>query len=621
MFAKKWRENDSKIPHERMYGFLQNLIYSVKKLKQYQPVLLWMTAVSSISLAIYTLVGIYLPKMVIDLLEKQVLVQRLIIVIIVLGFLLIITNLLNIWSKRQFEWRFSNFVIHLNKERMIKMIQTDYENLENPIFLDVAKRAERATYREMGFYELYTKAYDFLVEFVLVVFTAVAIIFLNPLIIPALGIMSYGTYKILDYTMGEDKVKHNDVLASTFRKIRYLDHVARDYDYAKDIRFFSMSNWMEGILKKLNKEYILNFKQHHDRWIACDVKMNIIVFFQSIILYVWLVYMVIQKNMSISNFVLYVGMVNAFSKSLTSLFWSISFLSKDCMEINDYRTFMEWPQNKVDVQKGEGTITNVNLDFYEFCFEHVSFCYPGNEEYVLKDINLTLTSGMKMAIVGINGVGKTTFTKLLMKLYEPTNGRILLNGIDLKKYDRESYCKIFSPVFQNVEYFAAPLWSNVSFQKEKITNRKLVEDSLRRSGLGDKTNQLKFGIDTQMLKIFTEEGVDFSGGEKQRLAMARALYKNASVIILDEPTAALDALAEDRMYQEFDQLVQHKTTIFISHRLSSTRFCDVIALFQNGKVIEYGTHEELMKLSGEYAHMYQVQAQYYQKEGDTYETA
>lgn len=279
--------------------------------------------------------------------------------------------------------------------------------------------------------------------------------------------------------------------------------------------------------------------------------------------------------------------------------------------INDYRNFIEWKEDSQSAGEKDGHITGIDLDEFEFQFENVSFKYPGHDNYVLKNINLTIKNGMKLAVVGVNGAGKTTFIKLIMKLYEPTEGRILLNGVDIKEYNRQEYFKLFSPVFQNVECFAMPIYQNVSFADEENTDMDKVNAVLEQSGLKAKIDTYESGIHTNLLKIFDKKGIDLSGGEKQRLAMARALYKDGKVVILDEPTAALDALAEDRMYREFEDMIQNKTAIFISHRLGSTRFCDKIAMFEDGSVVEEGTHDELMKKDDKYAYMFRIQSQYY----------
>ena len=340
---------------------------------------------------------------------------------------------------------------------------------------------------------------------------------------------------------------------------------------------------------------------------------------KNVLLYSVLIYMIMFRGMSISNFVLYIGLVAAFSTAMTDLFCNLVWMNMNRMQLDDFRTFMDWTEEIPDYQKGEGTIKNIKLEKYEFKFENVSFKYPGHDKFILKNLNLTIEAGSKLAIVGINGAGKTTLTKLLMRLYEPTEGRILLNGVDIKQFDRESYFNIFAPVFQNIEIFAFPVWQNISMKPENETDRNKVMETLKRSDLEEKINKYENKIDTTLLRIIDPKGVDFSGGERQRLAMARALYSDREVLVLDEPTAALDALAEDKMYQEFNEMVKGKTAIFISHRLSSTRFCDKIVMFEDGKIIEEGTHDELMKTGGKYSDMFQIQAQYYksEKEGVT----
>ena len=213
--------------------------------------------------------------------------------------------------------------------------------------------------------------------------------------------------------------------------------------------------------------------------------------------------------------------------------------------------------------------------------------------------------------MGLNGAGKSTFIKLLMRLYEPTEGEILLNGVNISEYDKRSYYGLFAPVFQDVELFAFPLAENVSMQSPEKTDRQLAEKCLVSAGFGDKLADLPNGVDTEILKVIYDDGVDLSGGEKQKLALARSLYKGAPVVVLDEPTAALDAIAESRLYNDFDKLTGGKTAVYISHRLSSTQFCSNVAMFRDGELCEYGTHESLMKKDGAYAEMFRLQAQYY----------
>jgi len=270
--------------------------------------------------------------------------------------------------------------------------------------------------------------------------------------------------------------------------------------------------------------------------------------------------------------------------------------------------FVEYPE---DEDKDAVIFTPPKDNKYKFQFEDVSFCYNGSDTYALKNINLTLEAGKRLAVVGLNGAGKTTFIKLLCRLYEPTKGRILLNGIDIKTYDLVSYQALLSPVFQEINLFAFPLSENVSMKTPELTDKDLALTCLGLAGLSEKIESLPNGIQTEMLKVLHEDGIDLSGGEKQKMALARALYKDAPIIVLDEPTAALDALAEYKLYMDFDKMIGNKTSVYISHRLSSTRFCHAIAMFKGGEIIEYGTHDELLTKDGEYASMFAMQAKYY----------
>lgn len=217
-------------------------------------------------------------------------------------------------------------------------------------------------------------------------------------------------------------------------------------------------------------------------------------------------------------------------------------------------------------------------------------------------------------MVGLNGAGKTTLIKLLLRLYDVSEGEILLNGTNINRFRRREYFALFAPVFQNAEIFAFPVSENVSMKPPKATDRALAEQYLVQAGLADKLAELKDGVQTELLKVLHDDGVDLSGGEKQKLALARALYKEAPIIVLDEPTAALDALAEYRLYKNFDKMIGKKSAVYISHRLSSTRFCDNIAMFVAGKMVEYGPHEALLAKKGAYAEMFEIQAQYYKDE-------
>lgn len=267
-------------------------------------------------------------------------------------------------------------------------------------------------------------------------------------------------------------------------------------------------------------------------------------------------------------------------------------------------------QGKLPVEKN--FFCNDGENDYEIEFRNVSFKYPGSDTYVLNHINTRLSIGKKQAFVGTNGAGKTTFVKLLCRLYDPTEGEILLNGIDIKKYDYEEYMSLFAFVFQDFKLFSFTLGQNIAANKNYDRNR--VEECIKKVSFYDRYLAMEEGLDTYLYQDISEKGLEISGGEAQKIALARALYKGTPMIVLDEPTAALDPFAEARVYEDFSLMVEHKTAIYISHRLSSCRFCDEITVFDSGGIVQKGTHAELVKdKTGQYFALWNAQAKYYQK--------
>lgn len=263
-----------------------------------------------------------------------------------------------------------------------------------------------------------------------------------------------------------------------------------------------------------------------------------------------------------------------------------------------------------EMYKGKLPLEKRSDNQYTIEFRNVSFRYPGSEQYALKDFSLYLKAGERLAIVGMNGSGKTTMIKLLCRLYDPQEGEILLNGVDIRKFKHEEYNRLFSVIFQDYQLFSLGLAENVAASKEY--DSKHVEQCLEEAGFGARLRKLKNGLETYLYKEFEDDGVEISGGEAQKIAIARAMYKEAAFILLDEPTAALDPLSEYEVYNSFDKIAGNKTAIYISHRLSSCRFCEKIVVFHEGRLIQQGTHEELLKqVDGKYAELWNAQAQYY----------
>lgn len=294
-------------------------------------------------------------------------------------------------------------------------------------------------------------------------------------------------------------------------------------------------------------------------------------------------------------------------QSVTDITLSWSYLHRNRSMMDEYLDYLALP----DVKK-KGTIPVQKRRDGKFLleFRNVSFRYPGAEQFALKNINIRLEIGERVALVGPNGSGKTTFVKLLTRLYDPTQGEILLNDVDIRKYRYEEYRKLFSVVFQDFQIFSFAAGEYIAAGTQ--VDRGRVMDAVRRSGLAELIERMPDGLDTPLGRDFSDEGFEISGGEAQKMAMARAIYKNAPFVILDEPTAALDPLAENEIYTGFHEIIGNKTALFISHRLSACRFAKEILVFENGDVIQRGSHEQLQKVPGLYQKMWEAQAKYYQ---------
>jgi ATP-binding cassette subfamily B protein len=330
----------------------------------------------------------------------------------------------------------------------------------------------------------------------------------------------------------------------------------------------------------------------------------------------WLVYIFVGARaicglIGLGDLFKYINSINQFGQGLTGFLNTFNALRTNNAYLEVLYDYLDIPNNKY-----QGTLSVEKRDDNDYAieFKNVSFKYPGSDAYALKNLNLKLTVGQRMAVVGMNGSGKTTMIKLLCRLYDPTEGEILLNGFDIKKYDYGEYMDLFSVVFQDFRLFSFPLGQNVA----SVVNydNKKAEHCLNMAGFGGRLNEMQKGLETPLYKDFEEDGVEISGGEAQKIALARALYKDAPFVVLDEPTAALDPIAEFEIYSKFDDIVGEKTAIYISHRLSSCRFCDDIAVFHESKLIQRGSHDALIAdANGKYHELWNAQAQYYSAEG------
>lgn len=398
-------------------------------------------------------------------------------------------------------------------------------------------------------------------------------------------------------------------LAKENRISGYMGWHLTNFKYGKDIRLYAAKDMMVSKWNYHQNIIMDNWRQMGIKQLPLSLLMVLLDVTRDFGTYFYLGVLAILGKISIATATQLFTAAGTFYNCMRSLVINYQELCKRANYAYEYVKFMDYP---AVMKKGSKHIEDV-----EHCFElkDVHFSYPGSEVPVLRGVNLILHPGEHLAVVGLNGAGKTTLIKLLCRLYEPTSGEILLDGVNIAEYDYDEYMELFAPVFQDFKLFAFSMADNLVLGKEKergVMSEAKVEEVIRKAGLSDKIDSLANGVETVVYKHFDEEGIEPSGGEEQKLAIARALYKDAPVVILDEPTAALDPMAEYEIYRQFEDLVKGKIAIYISHRLSSCQFCDRIAVFSDGIVKEYGTHEELVKVEdGLYAEMFGAQAKYY----------
>lgn len=395
------------------------------------------------------------------------------------------------------------------------------------------------------------------------------------------------------------------------KRIEYANKTATSREFAKDIRMFGLRGWLEDLWGSTMRLYSAFCAKRERKYIWANIIDIVLTFLRNGIAYAFLIGITVKNGLPASQFLLYFAALSGFAQWVVEILDKLSVMHKQSLDISTIREFLDWDE-PFDLNGGERIAFEPNKQ-YEIRLDDVSFRYPKADKDTLSHINLTVHPGEKLAIVGLNGAGKTTLVKLVCGFLDPTEGRILLNGEDIRKFNRNDYYALFSAVFQEFSVLDVTVKENVAQCVDGIDETR-VWQCIDKAGLTEKIRSLPKGIETHLGRRVFKDGVEFSGGQTQRLMLARALYKNAPILVLDEPTAALDPIAENDIYQKYNDMTHGRTSFFISHRLASTRFCDRIIFVDSGKIAEEGTHDELLKNGGGYAYLFEVQSKYYRSD-------
>ncbi len=593
------------------YGFLSNLKYVVYGMKKDGEHLLGLQIVGVAAETVSLFIIPVTVKLIIDSLTSGAGYEKTIILIGINALVMLIVYLVSGYVENNVPYKMKHALISFKRELTETMTSMEYSNLENPKVLDEHERIRNVmnvkTQGIEGMMDSTVKCGKLILQ---VVMAGILISGLHPLLTVILLVLLILSFFVIDRTKIKDKELVWDALGPYWRKHFNLGYLTNHFNSAKEIRVYDMKDYIYGKYMDINRDILKKYRLSRNIWFANFSVCMPLTLLQEVSLYAFLIYELSKNNLTVAEFTLYVASVHIFTKALTDFIQEYTEIKKQSLQVKDFRAFID--EYRI-LEEISDTLPAANEN-PSFEFHDVTFCYEGQKKNALEHISVRIPYGQRLAIVGLNGAGKTTFIKLLAGFYKPSEGNITLNGRDISDMSRDDLFRYYSAVFQNVEEYPFTVAENVSMKRYEDTDERRVHECIDKCGLSEKIGKLDAGINSQVLKVIEKDGVDFSGGEKQKLALARALYKDAPVIILDEPTSSLDPLAEERLYTNFNDLIGDRTGIFISHRLSSTKFCDKVAMFEDSHLVEYGSHEELMAKKGKYYELYETQAQFYREE-------
>lgn len=571
-----------------------------KKFKSY----IVFNLIAAVMRSIYPLFIVFLPKLLIDEYQGGRDYKKMLIITTIFVTACIIVMAIDSFCRQTYQKKVDKFNRYFEMQHKQKCAQMDFDLTEDPQILDLASKAQNGLDWYGGVDAFMISLTDVITGF-LSIFSTGVILFTGSVWIILLALTVLVLNFFITKKSNSIEKKSNEETTVMGRKLNYNFWQVSDFKYGKDIRLYDASDMLVNNCNEVADEFVETVRLYDNKRAGLAGLSSVVTTANNVGMYGILGVMAIKKVISIGNFTMYASAATQFTNSVVSILRAAQQFFMVSSYLYNYVDFMG-----IETDSAFGDDPIVENGNHTIEFKDVWFKYPRTDKYVLQGVNIKINSGEKLSIVGLNGAGKTTFIKLLCRLYKVTKGEILIDGKNINSYDFDEYSKLFSVVFQDFKLFAFSIKENISISENPDDER--VENLCKKVGLDKKINSLPNGIETALFRQFDKEGIEPSGGEQQKMSIARALYRDSPIVILDEPTAALDPVAEYDIYRQFNGFVESKTAIYISHRLSSCKFCDRIAVFSGNNIAEYGTHDELVKnKNGIYSKMWNAQAQYY----------